>query len=537
MGETNVFKRHFVGLLAAIGLTGSLENRVLSQPSFPANLEFCAIPAVLPQDNKREPVPSENSLKEAEKEPRNLFKEDYKTRKPEFAEVLLKAVSDQKGDVRYVMLNDAAQIAAENLKFSTSFAALEKMVEIYEAKLDPIVSEALKNAKKKVKTPEQAVELAEFGLQVADLGMKWNEYDAAVRAATEAKSNATKTTDKSLVDRTNEKLKEVTVIKKEYDEFKNAERRLNEIKAEDIAKDASKKTEHEKVSLIVGKWYCFKENKWNNGIYLLKGGSDKELSDIAQKEINILQNNLTSAEKFFEVAEAWYAKSRKGDQRYLTRAWHWYDQSLASATGLYEIKVKKRMGEIDKLTTSNKQTIDLLKMIDPKKGAVVGTWKWEDGKLVSDSIIRARIEIPYQPPQEYDFTMSFVRKTENDEVDLILSKDGKPFRLYIGALGNTISGFGAIKGEDINITTNQSKNWIENGRKYTVLVQVREGSLNAFLDGKLIAQYKTNYSDVSINDLWKLRDNRLLGLGSFNGIVFYESLELKEITGKGNTRR
>src|SRR3990172_9094663 len=165
MGVANLSRRQFLAGSAAAGVSLSLDNLVLGHSKTPVSAEFLAMLSALNSvQDKREKVPDDSKLKEAEKELQKLFAEQYKSRKADFADVLLKAVSTETGDKRYVMLRDSAQISAENFKLPTSFAALEKMVDTYQVKFDPISSDVLKTAKKGAKSPEQNAEYAELGI-------------------------------------------------------------------------------------------------------------------------------------------------------------------------------------------------------------------------------------------------------------------------------------------------------------------------------------------------------------------------------------
>src|SRR5262249_25548085 len=69
-----------------------------------------------------------------------------------------------------------------------------------------------------------------------------------------------------------------------------------------------------------------------------------------------------------------------------------------------------------------KDSINLLPMIDPRRNAIWGTWEIEEGRLVCDRSPNARVEIPFQLPQEYDVRMVFERRTGAGSVNVILSR-------------------------------------------------------------------------------------------------------------------
>ena len=551
MGVANLSRRQFLAGSAAAGVSLSLDNLVLGHSKTPVSAEFLAMLSALNSiQDKREKVPDDSKLKEAEKELQKLFAEQYKSRKADFADVLLKAVSTETGDKRYVMLRDSAQISAENFKLPTSFAALEKMVDTYQVKFDPISSDVLKTAKKGAKSPEQNAEYAELGIKLADLGMKWNEYDAAVRAVNESKSVAGKSGDKSLVDKTNEKLKEVTLLKKEFDDYVKAEDGLSKITFEDTVNDPKKKADFERFNLIAGKWQCFKEDKWNIGIYMLPLGSDKDLASIAQKEQKLFESKVAlTAENFYDLAEAWYAKTKKEpDQRekakYGTRALHWYDRTLETATGALKAKTETRIGELGALVGGSKTIIDLLKMIDPAKDAVAGKWESKNGHLLSEVQGSSRIQIPYSPPEEYDLRVTFTPLEGLSDTKVILSKSGRPFAYAVAANpengGMPIAGFELIKGE--RVTNNPSgvklDRQLKIGQTYTIVVQVRKDGLKSYQDNVLVSQWKTaDYKDMTLLDTHKLNNESLIGISTYKSAITYNRIEIIQLTGNGKRLR
>ncbi|MBM4155696.1 MAG: hypothetical protein FJ221_11815 [Lentisphaerae bacterium] len=190
--------------------------------------------------------------------------------------------------------------------------------------------------------------------------------------------------------------------------------------------------------------------------------------------------------------------------------------------------------------------IDLLPLVDPAKDAVAGTWALENGGLKGESTGGSpRVEIPYQPPAEYDFRIVFARQKGAGVAYQMLTGGGRPFAFCIAAQGPGLPppkylGFAKINGKDVNEnpTAVRLDPDLEAGRHYTALVQVRKDRVMAFLDGRLVSEWKTDYQDMSIHNSIRLRDDRSLGLGSSpaGGVVFY-SAEVREVTGKGTFTR
>jgi hypothetical protein len=185
------------------------------------------------------------------------------------------------------------------------------------------------------------------------------------------------------------------------------------------------------------------------------------------------------------------------------------------------------------------KAVNLLALVDPLKDSVSGTWASQDGGLGVARALYARTEIPYVPPQEYDLRVSFTRVDGTDNITQVLTHGGKAFAWTMGGAGNTVFGFETIAGVSVNgnKSTIKKSACLENGKKYTSLVQVRDGGVKAFLNGQLITEHKTDYSDMDLYADWKLRDATLLGLGSWNNSAVFHSVELVEVRGQGKALR
>jgi Leucine-rich repeat (LRR) protein len=219
-------------------------------------------------------------------------------------------------------------------------------------------------------------------------------------------------------------------------------------------------------------------------------------------------------------------------------------KKYAEAIGLYDRVLDKFKGDVAalkgkeaarrKLDELEKgRWISLLAFVDPSKDTISGSWTWKDGKLVSDESAFARIEIPYRPPEEFDVRMEFVRQTGRAGVALALSRGGRAFDWVMGASSNAAAGFETISGAIVKENPTRSPGAVENGRAYTVLVEVRKDGLKSFINGQPSAAWKTDYSDLGVYSGWKLRDNGLLGLGSHESSTAFSRLELREVSGKG----
>lgn len=178
-----------------------------------------------------------------------------------------------------------------------------------------------------------------------------------------------------------------------------------------------------------------------------------------------------------------------------------------------------------------KDAVDLLPAVDPKN-AVSGKWSIEQGALKSEKNKYARIELGYEPPEEYDFRIDVRRIDGERDIVQICSAKGRQFAWKFAAANVCV-----IDSIDGKIHAGNPSAMVlpqlgVDTLKHVSVVCVRKDIVKAFLDGKLITQWHTNYSDMGI-DIWKLAHARMLGLGANDSQVVFEKILLKEITGQG----
>jgi hypothetical protein len=66
-------------------------------------------------------------------------------------------------------------------------------------------------------------------------------------------------------------------------------------------------------------------------------------------------------------------------------------------------------------------------------------------------------------------------------------------------------------------------------KQYTSVLEVRKTGVRALVNGTVVADWRTDYSDVISPNTWKLNDTRLLGFGSSFTDVTLQSAKVIEI--------
>ena len=261
----------------------------------------------------------------------------------------------------------------------------------------------------------------------------------------------------------------------------------------------------------------------------------KKLVPLAAKEVaDIPQDSCMTLAEWYKGLAA--GGSRSGKVVVYERAISYYENFLTQhgKDDAEALKAKKALDDVKqdlaRLSPKSKE-IDLMTLIDPVKDAVIGKWAIKKGELYSDDDDGSRIQIPFQTPLEYDYVVEFTRTKGNNEIVLLLSRNGTQFDWIMGCGGNTVTGFQNISGQSVFTNPTKTSLSLQNGRKYRCVVQVREKGLKAFVDGKQIVEYKTDFKDITAGG-WSLKV-KLIGLATKQSPTVFHSIKLLEVSGKG----
>jgi hypothetical protein len=466
------------------------------------------------------PEPPPEQQKEAFRILKDLFKDDYAKRSPadvrEFSRKLLDRGLETRDDAlsRFVMLREARDLAVQAGDAETAHRACVGLETSFAVDGPAMKLAALGKAAPGAKDADAVRALVRAYLATAEEAVRADALEAASAAATRAEAAARAAQDPPLAARAAETKREMASLKDEWQKAKSGE------------PDAA------------GRYLCFVKGDWEKGLPLLASGGKEPLKSLAAKDAGAPSEPLAQA----ELAEGWWELAQKEKSawrksRIAARARHWIDLALPAATGLVKVKLEKRLEEAE---AAQPGYVNLLKLVDVKKDAVNGAWTLKDGRIHSDAAPCARIEIPYRPPDEYDLHAVFSRIEGGNDVNLLLTRKGRSFALVLGG-GSFYVGLGNHKGNWTNSPANPTVGKLAEpfalGRPIQVLVEVRRDRVRVLVDGKPVLDWKTDYSDLSPNVGWKLRDDTLLGLGSFESPTAFHKLFLVEVGGSGKKSR
>lgn len=171
----------------------------------------------------------------------------------------------------------------------------------------------------------------------------------------------------------------------------------------------------------------------------------------------------------------------------------------------------------------------LLPLIHPQRDAVAGTWNVVNDGLSIGPTRGGRIVIPGRVPLEYDLRISFTRKAGKHSVGAVLVHGGRQCTFELDAWEQHLAGFQNVDGQSIiDNTTRTNDCELENNHRYTLLIEVRAGSMRASLNDKEISQYRGNGKNLSVDDrYWAVPNNVALGLLSWESWTIFHSVELR----------
>jgi len=294
--------------------------------------------ATKPPAAVRLPIPEAVAIAEAETKVKELYKADYAKKLPadrrKLAEKLAKLAAETVGDApaKYFILKEVIAFGTELNDPSLSTKAIDSLDETFEvdgfaqklAILDKLSGTATQTSTLRT-VAEIATDMFE---ELADR----DEHEKALKLTAVAISSLTRG-GLNLQARDTEARQ--TQIRKMRDAFETVRTATEKLKTtpDDVAAKA-----------IVGKYRCFLQGRWDEGLALLATSNDTDLRKIAELELKASTDFETTDSK---RGEAWwtYAQSLPEPERApaTSRAKYWYAKALQTQTGLDRVAAENRL--------------------------------------------------------------------------------------------------------------------------------------------------------------------------------------------------
>jgi hypothetical protein len=291
-----------------------------------------------PAPGSRLAVPAADALTKAEAEVREVFKDDYARKKESdkkaLAQKLIKAAEGTADDAaaRYVMLRDARDLAAEVGEVVLAVQAIDGLAKWYEvdpaaaklAVIDKVLPGTTYNATLRA-IHEQAVAGADAAFDADNFADAEKLAQAAATAAKKGGLGQAAIEDAAF---------RLDHLKKTRDAFDAARPALEKLRTAPDDPDAN---------LAAGKFRCFVQGRWADGVKLLAKGSNAALKQAAEQEVAVPSPGPAEV----KVADAWWDFARDApdaEKRVAeARARYWYGRAVAGLTGLAKAKVEGRL--------------------------------------------------------------------------------------------------------------------------------------------------------------------------------------------------
>lgn len=183
-------------------------------------------------------------------------------------------------------------------------------------------------------------------------------------------------------------------------------------------------------------------------------------------------------------------------------------------------------------SSAEPESRDLLELVDVEKNSVKGRWQKDGDSLRVAAESGARLTLPVRPRGEYDFRVTFTRRTGAHSIALMFVSGGRQATFEIDAWGQNLAGIQNIDGRDMrqNGTVVRDQK-LTNGQRYTAEVRVRRNRIEARLNNRVVTAHESDGSDLSPLDSWALPDRQALGIGAWDADTIFHSIELREVSG------
>jgi hypothetical protein len=423
----------------------------------------------------------------------------------------------------FVLLTNAIICAEDGASLRLCFDAIDQLSRAYDVDALGLRADAVMNVWATQPTAVVSITNVQLSLDVLDQLLAEDDFATAEKAASSLQRAVSVISDADLKTTLVSQIREFTAIDAARQQAASSFEKLKRF-PDDPAANAA-----------VGGYYCLTRGQWARGLPYLAKGADPQLKALAIAELHRPADEAAAA----NLADGWWDAADKTPApariSVLQHAAALYQAGMANLSGVRRLAVEKRIADVP--SPGPHRRIDLLELFDPND-VVDGKWHVENGAVIGDAKSgEAHVEFRYTPPQEYDFRTAFVVDPGNDTyVAQICAGGHRQFIWFTGGWVNTISGFGLISNTDTdNPTSKHQKQWLVPGRRYRSVVKVRRSGVEAWLDDQLVTSWKTDYTDINLEENMRLRHDNTVGIGAHRDLVKWDLAELVEVTGQGTS--
>ncbi len=175
--------------------------------------------------------------------------------------------------------------------------------------------------------------------------------------------------------------------------------------------------------------------------------------------------------------------------------------------------------------------VNLITDINPEQHGVAGRWTRTKGELHVDASENARLELPFQPPAQYDLEITFTRQSGEQSVAIIFVAGNNQAVFDLDAWNSNLAGIQNIDNRSLNnqrASTRVENIKLINGTKYTATLKIRTDHIETYLNNKLLMTYYGDGSNLSLpQQFWSLPGTNSLGIGAYNSATTFHQIRIR----------
>ena len=197
-----------------------------------------------------------------------------------------------------------------------------------------------------------------------------------------------------------------------------------------------------------------------------------------------------------------------------------------------EVPMEKRVRPQD--------AIDLLELVDVSKDKVTGDWTKDGTHLLSSKEFGARLELPYQPPDEYELTVIAEPLDEPHGLLLGQRSGGRRFVTlvhYPVGEGEPANAVENIDGKNVGNPSTVRREVLVKGRPSQIVCTVRKDSVLVTCDGHELLRWQGDSKRLSLSDYWKTPNETAMFLGAYDCRYRFSRITLTPLSGEGKKLR
>lgn len=488
-------------------------------------------------EESRAPVPDRAAQKAAAERIQSVFEDEYKAAdratKAALAGKLLKLAGSESDKVaQFTLYREAVRFASEAGDVATTLQAVDGMAAKFAISSSAVKLYAFGNIAKTSLPKDETGGAADACAKLASELIAENNFDGAKKAVEYGLAAIRRTRDGERMTRLRRLGDQIDDIAKQYRAVAEHAAALKENPDDPAA------------NLEVGRFECFVKGNWQEGLSHLAKGSDAKLKALAEQTLA----SPSKAQDQYQVANGWWkqASSRDGvtKDRILAYAGNWYEQALPGLTGLSKATAEKRIAEAPAVAggpqiAPRQKTINLLELLDPEKDfKPKNKWAITNGVLqCTDGNFVPKVVFPYQPPEEYDVAFVFSQPKFRNGVGLIMPNPNPDldtsFAFFIaGGDGRVIS----LSSDGGKYRQRFPQPLVRENVKCGVVFKVRKAGIQVVVNGVLVANLQTDFSDLKVGNWHRVKEWQNLAVCADDPAVFY-LIQVTEVTGEGAITR